>query len=279
MSRILKIAIAVIGMALVVVGAIVVYRETDLLTGSLVILVGLMIAALLARRAAVREERAGMADWEQETMASAEAADDLFGDWNLTSPADARQDPSPAPRMTGSPSVAPPVPTQSNGHATPIPAGAEVPQPDDPSVAVSRPLRGPADEPQDTESLVASLFTDEAPAAAPAPEVEDPDPFGLDSFLPAPPDSLHPGPSAAPDAPAPSHLTPAPEPAMAGAALGHSSLIDWTGQGGRVDEHVRNSEDILRASEATALPSEGAAGGSELARLLAKVEARLRDYD
>ena len=69
---------------------------------------------------------------------------------------------------------------------------------------------------------------------------------------------------------------------MAGAgalAVNQNSPIDWTGQGGRVDERVRSSDDILRVSEVTALPSSGEAGGSELARLLAKVEARLRDYD
>ena len=63
MSRILKVAVGIVAVALVIGGAVVVYRETDLLTGSLVLLSGLMIAALLARRAAVREEREGMADW------------------------------------------------------------------------------------------------------------------------------------------------------------------------------------------------------------------------
>ncbi len=261
MSRILKIAIAVLGTSLVIVGAVVVYRETDLLTGSLVLLAGLMIGALLARRAAVREERAGMADWEGETIASAEAAHDLFGDWSLTSPAQRGTEPTPstAPKMSAAPSVAPPVPTQNNGGSiTPMPVGAEVPEPDDPSVTVSRPLRGPADEPQDTETLVASLFTNEPTTAEP--EVQDPDPFGIDSYISAPPAQT-------------------PEPAMAGAGLvGQRSPIDWTGQGGRVDERVRSSEDILRVSEATALPADGAVGGSELARLLAKVEERLRDY-
>ena len=86
MSRILKVAVGIVATALVVGGAVVVYRETDLLTGSLVLLSGLMIAALLARRAAVREEREGMADWESETLQSAEAAEDLFGDWASSSP-------------------------------------------------------------------------------------------------------------------------------------------------------------------------------------------------
>src|SRR6478735_4112906 len=104
------------------------------MTGSLVLLVGLMIAALLARWAAVREERVGMADWEHETLASAEAAEDLFGEWSVSAPRQpqSRQEP---PAMTPSPSVAPPVPTQTGGPASPMPIGAEVPEPADPSVA------------------------------------------------------------------------------------------------------------------------------------------------
>jgi hypothetical protein len=258
-SRILKVAVGVIATALVVGGAVVVYRETDLMTGSLVLLAGLMIAALLARRAAVREERVGMADWENETLASAEAAEDLFGEWSVSSPRHkpARQEP---PAMTPAPSVAPPVPAQSTGPASPMPVGAEVPEPADPSVAVSRPLRDESDEPQDTESLVASLFvTNDRPASF-EPLAEDPDPFGVDQFISAPPERAFAG---------------------AGAPVldDHRSPIDWTGQGGRVDERVTSSDDILRVSEATALPLAADTGGSELARLLSKVEARLRDYD
>ncbi len=59
--------------------------------------------------------------------------------------------------------------------------------------------------------------------------------------------------------------------------------IDWTGPVHTVDEHVHTADDILEASAATALPTPtdrpAPAAGSELARLLAKVEARLRDYD
>jgi hypothetical protein len=262
-SRILKVALGIVATALVVAGAAVVYRETDLLTASLVLLAGLMIATLLARRAAVREERAGMADWEQETLASAEAAEDLFGEWSVSSPRDERtgQEPT-APPMTPAPSVAPPVPTHSNGPASPMPFGAEVPEPADPSVTMSRPLRTQADEPQDTEALVASLFVTDAPPAPPLVDDSDPDPFGIDGFISAPPTPACAGAGAG----APSHA-------------GHGSPIDWTGQGGRVDERVQSSDDILRVSEATALPLGGDTGGSELARLLSKVEARLRDYD
>jgi hypothetical protein len=257
-SSILKVAAGVVAMVLVVVAGIVVYRETDLLTGSLVVLAGLMIAALLARRAAAREEKAGMADWEEETLASAEAAESFFGDWTVSPSRDDADIDAGTPSIPrSSPSVAPPVPSASNGPATPatpMPLGAEVPEPDDPSVAVSRPLRGEADQPQDTETLVASLFVTQQP---PAPVDHDPDPFGVDQYISA------------------------PTPAFAGAgapAVDTRSPIDWTGQGGRVDERVSSSDDILRVSEATAIPVAGE-GGSELARLLAKVEARLRDYD
>jgi hypothetical protein len=108
---------------------------------------------------------------------------------------------------------------------------------------------------------VASLFVTDAPPVEPL--ADEPDPYGLDPFISAP-----------------------PEPAFVGAGapitVDHHSPIDWTGQGGRVDERVQTSDDILRVSEATALTvadDTGGSGGTELARLLSKVEARLRDYD
>ena len=260
MSRILKVAVGVVATALVVAGAVVVYRETDLVTGSLVLLAGLMIAALIARRAAAREERAGMADWEAETLASAEAADDFFGDWATNSPLGGHGDSGPngSPVKSHSPSVAPPVPTHNSRPASPLPAGAHVPEPADPSVAVSRPLRDGSDDPEAAESLVASLFvSDTSPSTD---HDHDHDPVDVDGFISAPPAPAFAG------AGAPAHV-------------GSHSPIDWTGQGGRVDERVQSSDDILRASEATALPVADTTGGSELARLLAKVEARLRDYD
>ena len=180
-----------------------------------------------------------MADWESETLASAEAAEDLFGEWAMSSPTEerARQE-SIAPPMSPAPSVAPPVPAQSQHTVSPLmPVGAEVPEPADPSVAVSRPLRGEDDEPQDTEALVASLFVTDTPAPEPL----------------------------TPTTPTPSASTPTspppPEPAFVGAGapmpVDHRSPIDWTGQGGRVDERVTSSDDILRVSEATALPAAG----------------------
>jgi hypothetical protein len=71
---------------------------------------------------------------------------------------------------------------------------------------------------------------------------------------------------------------------VAGANGARRSLIDWSGPVHSVDEQVRTSDDILKASAATALPTAevdrpAPAGGSELARLLAKVEERLREYD
>ena len=105
--------------------------------------------------------------------------------------------------------------------------------------------------------------------------------------------------AAADSGPPPTHLAPIDAPAdipeleptaslsyaTAGAATnGHRpGTIDWTGPVHTVDEHVHTADDILEASAATALPSPtdrpAPAAGSELARLLAKVEARLRDYD
>ncbi|MCD9623548.1 hypothetical protein [Rhabdothermincola salaria] len=61
------------------------------------------------------------------------------------------------------------------------------------------------------------------------------------------------------------------------------SIIDWSGPVHAIDEQVRTSDDILAASAATALPTSedrpAPSGGSELTRLLSKVEARLRDYE
>ncbi len=252
MSRIPKIVVAVVVTVLVVAGAVVVYRETDLLTGSLVVLCGLLIIALFARRVAVREERAGMAEWEEEALASAAAADDLFGDWTVTSPRDARGGGAGATATHEVPSA--PV----SAEADPV----EVPEPADPSVAVSRPIRS-EEAPAATESIVARLFSPEpGDGNAVQPEVDDDRPETADRT------------------PALAGVGPASSAAVGASAEAHrASPIDWTGQGGRVDERVQTSDDILRASEATALPLAGAAGGSELARLLAKVEARLRDYD
>ena len=161
--------------------------------------------------------------------------------------------------MSPAPSVAPPVPAQNHHNVSPLmPAGAEVPEPADPSVAVSRPLRSEDDEPQDTEALVASLFVTDTPPVEPL--TDDPDPSASTPTSP----------------PRPSRRSSAPGPRCPSAT---NSPIDWTGQGGRVDERVTSSDDILRVSEATALPVAGDTGGSELARLLSKVEARLRDYD
>ena len=131
-------------------------------------------------------------------------------------------------------------------------------------------LYGVTPEWDDTERLMASLFLGDD-ADAPAATEAQPDPTAqLEPTAPVAPlidvdDYIS----------APSFST--PEPAFAGAGAPRSP-IDWTGQGGRVDERVTSSEDIMRASEATALPTAGE-GGSELARLLAKVEARLREYD
>ncbi|HEY6532027.1 MAG TPA: hypothetical protein VIY72_06970 [Acidimicrobiales bacterium] len=256
MSRITKIVVAVLATVLVAAGAIVVYRETDLLTGSLVVLAALMIVGLLVRRVAVREEKAGMAEWEREAMASAAAAEDLFGDWKVSSPrTDGTVNPPPTP-MSPSPTVAPPVPGLASFPAPPLPAAPppvdEVPESADPTVTMSRPIRTPDDRADDGPAV----GTEHAPDH--------------------------------PDDAAPDHLVgvEARTPAYAGAAASATEgsarmLIDWSGQGRPVNEQVRSSDDIMKASDATALPTAAVdpTAGGELARLLAKVEARLRDYD
>ena len=81
---------------------------------------------------------------------------------------------------------------------------------------------------------MASLFVTDTPTPEPLTH-DDPDAFGVRPYISAP-----------------------PEPAFVGAGapipVDHRSPIDWTGQGGRVDERVTSSDDILRVSEATALP-------------------------
>jgi hypothetical protein len=230
-SRIPKVAVAVVAIVVVAVGAVVVYRETDLLTGSLVVLAALLICALVARRAAVREERAGMADWTEESKASAAAADDLFGEWAVTSPRERPEQP-PEPQLGD---LAPVVDTRPIDEA-PEPTGAGTALDADPSPSFPAPA-----------PITGAPVADTAPVAAP-----DDRPVEADRRTPA----------------------------MAGAATGdRSSLIDWRGGQAPIDEAVRSSDDILRASEATALPTEASGAGGELARLLSKVEARLRDYE
>jgi len=328
MSKVPKVAISAIALVLVLAGAVVVYRETDLLTGSLVVLAGLMIAALLARRAAAREERDGMAEWEAESRASVEAADELFADWRSTTPInDEWSNPpaAPAPAPAPAPPAAAPTSNGNGSHPTNGTNGtngsngnghAPVAEP----AAEAWDTAAPTEQGSDSWWDSSDSWDAPAPAAppappappvdeAPAPEVEQPEPEPepvdltssttgfqddgyttgeLADFVGTPavdePDSSddrdhgHGGPDADTYEP-----VRAPEPAYASVAAsqeGRHSPIDWTGQGGRVNERVSSSDDILAASEATALPAEGSvAGGSELARLLAKVEARLRDYE
>jgi hypothetical protein len=276
-SRITKIVVAVLATVLVAAGAIVVYRETDLMTGSLVVLAALMIVGLLARRVAVREEKAGMAEWERETVASAAAAEDLFGEWKVSSPRGEATTAPPATPMSPSPTVAPPVPGRTILPAPPLPVDAEVFEPIDPTVTVFRPI-GEREDRRDQTADRADDNRDDHPD-----DHGDHDAHG----------DHRPSVADAPTRPlddAPDHFVGADArtPAFAGATASASTtstspkaLIDWTGQGRPVNEQVRSSDDIMKASEATALPTAAVdpTAGSELARLLAKVEARLRDYD
>ena len=278
MSRIMKLVVAVLVTVLVAVGALVVYRETDLLTGSLVVLAALMIVGLLARRVAVREEKAGMAEWERETMASAAAADDLFGDWKVSSPRGDAPSAPPAAPMSPSPTVAPPV--RGNGAsfpAPPLPSRADDRTEDPGETSTFEIPAPPRTQPTfaDGRDATAADGSVPAPLAGPSPVIPPATPvirsFETDDHGADTGDRVDAG-----------DRTPAFAGAAAAApASSARALIDWTGQGRAVNEQVRTSDDIMKASDATALPSAAAdpAAGSELSRLLAKVEARLREYD
>lgn len=256
MSRITKLVVAVLATVVVAVGAIVVYRETDLLTGSLVVLAALMIVGLLARRVAVREEKEGMAEWEREAMASAAAAEDLFGDWKMSSPRGNDPATPPTAAMPPSPTVAPPVPGVSNFPAPPLPRPPATTDPstesatNDSTHPAGLPVRG-SDHQSDRPTITADRQTTGAERRDEQSTVE----------------ARTPAYAGAPAAAAQSSAT--------------RALIDWSGQGRTVNEQVHTSDDIMKASDATALPSAAVdpAAGSELSRLLAKVEARLREYD
>ena len=287
MSRIPKVAVAVVAVVVVAAGAVVVYRETDLLTGSLVVFAALLITALLARRVAVREEKQGMADWAEESRASAAAAEDLFGEWNVSSPRNGRatiagrngtSDTANAPP----PPPPPPPPPSGTGGPAATPGGSGATTEPAPTSVPPRTARPNGRSSRNTESLIAKLYaTDPASDGLGSPDGGEDDETGDPPT--STPDGAHPDLVARGNGNG--HLGDR-APAFAGAGLtamgaDHQSPIDWTGGQVRVvDDHVRSSDDIMRVSEVTALPAApDSTGGGELARLLAKVEARLRDYD
>ena len=264
MSRVLKVLGVVLCLAGMVVLAVFAYRRSGLLVGSLVVLAALLVVALAARREAAREEKAGMADWRDATADDEAAREEFFGDWTATGPAAAPVRPNSVSHEEaellaslselGSPPKADPRPVEAAAAATPAPAE------DVPAAATSTP-DAPDEGTEDDEPASAAA----APVSAPVATTE-------------------PGPD--------------PEPAPTNGhgsdhdlvvAASRRSVIDWNGTGGSIEDHVRTNDDILAASEVTALPEPiaatagagagPAAGGSELARLLAKVESRLRDYE
>ena len=195
-----------------------------------------------------------MAEWEHESRASAAAAEDLFGDWKVSSPRDRAHGPTrrhPCRRARRSPPRcrAPRAGPPRRSRPTP-----RSPSPIDPSVAVSRPIRTSEDRSEAVRPQPSDFFGDNDPTE-PAPVDRAPNRT---------------------EARTPAYAGSAPAPATASnSALPHR--LDRPGR--PVDEQVRTSDDIMRASDVTALPTAAAdpAAGTELARLLAKVEARLRE--
>ncbi len=270
MSRILRILIGVVAVVAVALGAVLANREAGLFAAAMVVLAALIVVALVARRIAVHETKVGTAEFHDEEHATATSSPDFFGDWSVSEARRGRIDTEPKSAVE-----APSEPEATNGAAaatgtdTPVDARADdagsgdapedvaapLPEPNDPSAAFSRPIR--SSTPDDAGALMEEFYGESGSA-----------------------------PNRSSQAPAPERVE-----ASVGAAEARH-VIDWTGTGRKIDERVRTSDDIMRASEATALPvgvgassngngngSDAGVPGSELARLLSKVEARLRDYD
>lgn len=249
-------------------------------------------------------------DLSAHTSAGLESLDDLAGperpaaadELDLTD-AFAAPAPDPASSDIGDPTAEAHLdagwpPATTDPHAPGAPTVAEAPVPDEPAgVAPLAPAPAdlghdfPFDDPHDGFGDFADLPpfpgridepAHEAPSAPYAPEPFSPAADLQPGPSPSPAGDRSPGGYGVPD------LAPLEADAysFAGApAPGRSrrSVIDWSGPIHTVDEHVKSAEDILEASAATALPTPSdrpaPTGGSELARLLAKVEERLRDYD
>jgi hypothetical protein len=299
-ARIVKYLLASVGLAVVVVAAVVAGREAGLLAGALVPLAALIGLTLYTRTRMDRAEKAGMADWEQ--VLAADASDDaFFSDWTATMPhahgagpalSDAGVDGGPEVEVGGSApeggAASPPlrpVFADDDGYAST--GTGSFPFDDDDGFGDLPPLHLEHDDA--LGPLVDAPSVDDGGAEGDEAHLNVTPEGGTEVVLPAA------GPSAVPSAPAvrSPDAEPAPLPeevySFAGAApaadgTARRSVIDWTGPARIVEDEVRTSDDILAASAATALPTvtedqPAPVAGSELARLLAKVEARLRDYD
>lgn len=314
MTKVVKVLGIVVSVAAVVAISVFAYRRAGMLAGSLVVLAALIAVALLARREAAREERVGMDEWKEASADSDAASEELFGDWSLTSPAARGRggpvDPDEAELLAALNELgAPPRVDPSPRQATPVQDGAPAEAPAAVEPVTAEPVAGQAVTEQDTTepSAVEADATEELPvesrAAEDAPTEPTPDrvdggtltgfddPAGWDPIVTMVSDTAPVGGGRAdvapeapwvgddPDTPV---TAPVEDPERELVTAAHRRpVIDWTGAGRSVEEQVRSSDDILAASDATALPEPvvAATGGSELARLLAKVEARLRDYD
>lgn len=300
MTRIVKYLLGTVIAVAVVVVAVVVGRSTNLLVGALVPLAALIVVALLTRARQERAERSGMADWDDLVDRDVDRGDDaFFRDWTATTP--------------HRPDVADPVPTpitdrQPLDPADPHPEVEGEGGPVDDGVTEAPEVRPSFDDDtvRSTGSGAFPFDEDDGFGDLPPlpPHLQHPLEDRLDASdeteggtSPASTSSTEPSGGAESPAAPPSPGAPVtvPEPArddalsMAGVGAGpdlapRRSLIDWTGPPRIVEDAVRTSDDVLAASAATALPtvapdSSAPEAGSELARLLAKVEARLRDYE
>jgi len=311
-AKITKFIPAVAG-AIVVVLAVLAAMLFGLLAGALVVLVAGIATFSVVRFRVAREEKAGNADWA-EVLGASPDDDTMLNGWV---PAPARSgrlisDPSvfalPTERdasngfealtddalsshaANGSPTAWTP-----NGATSDEDPVSDWSVPSDWSVFPGRPDSASSKErtPVEGEGIpLAPPGTERTTDGHRGGDTEPPHGFAQ----PAPSDDPGDADSAAaptrPDPPdldpvdAPQILHPAEAMSFAGAVAQNGdrpSLIDWSGPTPTIDERVRSADDIMEASAATALPTAGdrpaPAAGSELARLLSKVEARLRDYE
>jgi hypothetical protein len=280
-ASIYKYILGALVLAVVVISAILMASVAGLLGGALVILVALIGVLLAVRFQVNRDERAAQADWS-DVLDDQPADGSGFTGWVPTPPRGNRITPAPASDLPPPPDPLPAPPVLEASTTAP-------PSPPAETASVEPEWAFPLeDAPAETTAFAGH---DDFPDAVdfPSPDFRDLDPgddhagrngrSGPDGNTPVLP--------AHDPVPAPPEREHADALAYVGAAAAaggqRRSIIDWSGPVRTVEAQVRTNEDILEASAATALPTGGdrpaPAAGSELARLLAKVEARLREYE
>ncbi|MCU0311273.1 MAG: hypothetical protein MUE36_10050 [Acidimicrobiales bacterium] len=290
LTKYLIAAAVVVAVAVATVAA----AAAGLLAGAVVLLVLVVVALVVLRFQAARQEKAASADWV-ETLGEAAVTDEDLGGWVPT--------PARSGRLVIDPSVfaSPAVADAADGFegltdsaladAGDAPIDWSVPAewgqgplPDESTVDEGTP--GEVVEltfGDDGDRADEAARHDEPPESGPAVVGDDwatpDDAPGHDGSL----GGVAEGPVAAPVEIHESTHAETLSFATAGVSRNGNGLIDWSGPVHPVEEHIHTADDILEASAATALPTvddrPAPAAGSELARLLAKVEARLRDYE